>query len=103
MWSDVGNRCHWCGVDCVGKPQPKTGEHRFCCDACRIAHHRAFKTWTANRVTHGARSGRAQGSSILAKRNTKGGRPGGGYAGEIPYCGKNKRNTKRGKKRAVTS
>ena len=58
MWdSEVGHVCHWCGKYVMGKRGPKTGNHLFCCNACKMAHRRAFAKWLKNSVTQGAPAG----------------------------------------------
>ena len=78
---------------------PKVGGHRFCCDACRIAHNRAFRIWSKNRVTHGAISATPGSSGPGRKRNTKRGKRRVLPASDMACCRKVKRNTKKGKKR----
>ena len=84
-----GKYCHWCGERCEGKRPPKTGRHRFCCDACKMAHARAFAAWEKNRarngVTRGARAPISEsggpGAKSNVKRSTRRPRPAGRIAG----------------------
>ncbi|KKN24049.1 hypothetical protein LCGC14_0898730 [marine sediment metagenome] len=54
--------CRWDGTRY--KPAKDIGRDGFCCDACRNAHHRAFKKWRYGKQV------RAD-LSLRAKRNAK--------------------------------
>jgi hypothetical protein len=79
---EVGRRCHWCGVRVSHHDAVRSGKHLFCCDAHKVALHRAYQRYRANcRVTAGSSIGErsadvaAPGGNSEAATRSKAARP----------------------------
>ena len=48
-WGFLHNEhCHWCGK--AFYPKKPTQTHTFCCNACKMAHHRAYKNYVTQKT-----------------------------------------------------
>jgi len=57
MYGYYQYRCHWCNTQLLGK------QERFCSDACKAAHFRAYRSWVTAKKRYGRNGNASKGRS----------------------------------------